>query len=62
MMTFTLNLHNMTALELATLETLLRRQFKTQAADEVFAEGKANAGDDYQYYQETADEYFQEND
>ena len=62
MMTFTLNLHNMTALELATLEGLLRRQFKNQAADEVFAEGKANAGDEYQDYQEAADKYFQEND
>ena len=61
-MNVTFNLHRMTAAELATLETLLRRQFKTQAADEVFAEGKANAGDDYQNYQEAADKYFQEND
>lgn len=61
-MKFDLNLHNMTALELATLETLLRRQFKSGAADEVFAEGKANAGDEYQDYQDAADKYFQEND
>lgn len=61
-MNINFNLHNMTATELATLETLLRRQFKNQDADEVFAEGKANAGDDYQDYQEAADKYFQEND
>lgn len=60
-MRFDLNLHNMTALELATLEALLRRQFKL-AADEVAAEGKANAGDEYQDYQDAADKYFQEND
>lgn len=61
-MNITINLHNMNALELATLETLLRRQHKGQAADEVAAEGIANAGDDYLSYQEVADKYFDDND
>lgn len=57
-MNITINLHNMNALELATLETLLRRQHKGQLADEVAAEGIANAGDDYAECQGIADEYF----
>jgi len=61
-MTVTFNLSRMNATELATLEGLLRRHFLNVAADEVFAAGKANAGDDYASHQETADEYFQEND
>lgn len=61
-MNINFNLHNMNATELATLETLLRRQHQGRTADRVAQAGQENAGDDYASYQATADEYFEAND